>query len=87
MIRDAQSAIVNDLEKIRGAPPKFMTLNDDLDVALPPDERARMLTEVRELLETLYPYRSPFELPLEEEEGEGGRRRRTGEAGSGGTEQ
>lgn len=86
MIRDAQSAIVNDLEKIRGAPPKFMTLNDDLDVALPPDERARMLTEVRELLETLYPYRSPFELPLEEEEGGRGRRRR-GEAGSGGTEQ
>ena len=68
MIRDAQSAIMNDLEKIRGAPPKFMTLNDDLDVALPPDERARMLTEVRELLETLYPYRSPFELPLEEED-------------------
>jgi UDP-N-acetylglucosamine-lysosomal-enzyme len=68
MIRDAKSAIMNDLEKIRGAPPKFMCLNDDLDVALPPDERARMLTEVRELLETLYPYRSPFELPLEEED-------------------
>lgn len=68
MIRDAKSAIMNDLEKIRAVPPKFMCLNDDLDVALPPDERARMLTEVRELLETLYPYRSPFELPLEEED-------------------
>ena len=68
MIRDAKSAIMDDLEKIRAVPPKFMCLNDDLDVALPPDERARMLTEVRELLETLYPYRSPFELPLEEED-------------------
>ena len=83
MIRDAKSAIMDDLEKIRAVPPKFMCLNDDLDVALPPDERARVTTEVRELLETLYPKRSPFELPLEEEEGEGGRRRRTGEAGLG----
>jgi hypothetical protein len=67
MIQDAKSAIMDDLENLRAAPPKFLCLNDDLDVALPPDDRARVMTEVRELLETLYPKRSPFELPLEEE--------------------
>lgn len=74
MLKDSGSAFMNELEALRSRPPKFICLNDDLN-ATAPDRY--VMRELRDLLHTLYPRRSPFELPLGPA-GEDGRQREVG---------
>jgi hypothetical protein len=74
MLRDAASAFMNELEALRSRPPKFICINDDLNATAPDPY---VMRELMDLLHTLYPARSPFELPLGPV-GTDGRRREVG---------
>ena len=61
MLKDSGSAFMHELENMRSKPPKFICLNDDLNASNPDPY---VMRELADLLHTLYPRRSPFELPL-----------------------
>lgn len=61
MLKDSRSAFMNELEALRAKPPKFICFNDDLNGTHPDPY---VMRELEDFLHTLYPKRSPFELPL-----------------------